>query len=89
MNNINEKIKLYFKTRKQRVSVSGVSIQYDWAIVVGCAIALIVLSGIYGIMVYRSISGGRALVSEGEGVSDADRMNNEIAKVVDRLAAER
>lgn len=85
MNKIN--IKLYFKKRKQRLSVFGISPKFDWYIILLLSIILLGFGIMYAVWLYVRISNNSAF----EGVEDQnpkieiEQKRIEIQKAVDQL----
>jgi hypothetical protein len=86
MNNVSEKIKLYFRKRKHRISISGVSVRADWALIISITSLLIVSGAVWAGFLYKGIASGTAFESsESEDVPDTEHKKNEIAKTVEYL----
>ncbi len=86
MNNLSEKIQLYFRKRKHRISISGTSVQADWILVVCLALVGAVAGAIYAGLLYKGILSGAAFES-GEEVQlpDTELKKQEISETVDFL----
>jgi hypothetical protein len=51
-------LKVYFKKRKQRLSISGISPSFDWAIIIGFSIILFLIGVGYAIYLYVQVNNG-------------------------------
>jgi flagellar basal body-associated protein FliL len=88
MNNLKEKTKIYLTQRRSRVSVSGISIGFDWVVILVLTTLAVVGGAAYGYVLYRGVSTGSAFESAApEGVEDYGQQREEIGRVVERLNA--
>jgi hypothetical protein len=81
------RIKLYFKKRKQRLSVFGVSPVFDWRFILGSG-ALIVLCGIvYAVYLYTNINNDTFFETTQDQSSqvELDKKKVQIQKTVELL----
>lgn len=85
MNKIN--LNLYFKKRKQRLSVFGISPQFDWYILIMTAFLGVVVGGIYAIYLYTNLSNGRLFKVEDDQSQylELEQKKMRIQKKVDAL----
>jgi hypothetical protein len=85
MNKIN--IKLYFKKRKQRLSVFGISPKFDWYVIILLSVILLGCGIVYATWLYIRISNNSVF----EGVEDQnpkieiEQKRIEIQDAVDKL----
>lgn len=87
MNNFNEKLKLYFRKRTQRVSVFGLSVSVDWYFILFCFVVVSVFGLAYAALSYVDISSGSAFREDDE-VAEVDETKikeNKISKTVEYL----
>lgn len=86
MNNPSEKIKLYFRKRKHRLSISGTSVRADWILVVCLALIGAVAGAVYAGLLYKGILSGAAFES-GEEVMlpDTEHKKRDISETVEFL----
>ncbi len=86
MNNLSEKIRLYFRKRKHRLSISGTSVQADWILIVCMALVGAVAGAIYSGLLYKGILNGSVFES-GEEVQlpDTELKKQEISEAVEFL----
>ena len=63
MNNLSEKIKLYFRKRKRRLSISGVRVDADWAGIMCLALVCATVGAVYAGFLYKGILSGSAFES--------------------------
>ncbi len=87
MNNLNEKIKLYFRKRTQRVSIFGLSVLVDWYFILLCFAALTIFGLAYSYLSYSNISSGEAFLGENavEGEDQTQVKKSKIEKTVEFL----
>jgi hypothetical protein len=86
MNNLRDRVKIYVTQRKSRISVSGISIGFDWCMIVSIAILLFVGGALYGFLLYRGISDGTAFeIAEPEGVGELTKKRTDIERTVELL----
>lgn len=86
MSNFNEKLKLYFKKRSHRLSVSGLSVRGDWyaLLVLGAVLSLCGLA--YAAYLYQGIVTGSLLEMERvDTQSDAGQKKRDVIRVVEAL----
>lgn len=87
MNNFKEKLKLYFKKRTQRISISGLSVLMDWYFILLCMIILTIVGFVIAVFEYRDISNGSVFESSAieSPVDLSNQKNKEIETVVEYL----
>lgn len=86
MNKLSEKIQLYFRKRKRRLSVSGATVQADWIGIVCLVILGFAIGAVYAGFLYKGILSGSAFES-GEVVPlpDNELKKQEISETVEFL----
>ncbi len=87
MNNFKEKLKLYFKKRTQRISLSGLSVVYDWYFILFCGIIFTLIGLVMAIFSYRDISNGSVFEGSDTPVESnaSQSKSREIEEVVNYL----
>ncbi len=86
MNNLSENIKLYFRKRKRRLSISGVRVDADWAGILYLVIVCSVVGAVYAGFLYKGILSGSAFeVEEAAPLPDNELKKQEIAETVEFL----
>ena len=86
MNNMSEKIKLYFRKRKHRLSLSGISVRADWMGILAVMILGAIGGAIYAGLLYKEIVSGSAFeADEVTRVPDIDLKKETISKTVEFL----
>jgi hypothetical protein len=85
MNKIN--IKLYFKKRKQRLSVFGISPKFDWCVILFLSLVLLGCGIVYATWLYIRISNNSAFesVEDQNPKIEIEQKRAEIQKAVDQL----
>lgn len=83
-------LKLYFKKRKQRLSVFGASIQFDWRFIQAITFALLIVGMVYaGILYVRITNGSMFEIVEDENPKiQIEQKRADIRKVVEQLDAQ-
>ena len=84
MSKFKEKTKLYFKKRRQRVSVSGISIDFDWKVLFSLFILACLASIVYAFWMYYSVATGSFFSSETREIegTDLETQHQEVENVV-------
>jgi uncharacterized protein YpmS len=87
MNNFKEKLKLYFKKRTQRISISGLTVWMDWYFILLCMIILTVIGFVIALFAYRDISNGSVFESPvpESSINLSGQKNEKIETVVEYL----
>lgn len=86
MNNLKDKTRIYLTQRKGRVSVSGISIRFDWSIILGVAIVVVLGGALYSYFLYNGVSNGTIFdTTVPEGSEDFEKKRKEIEQVVSEL----
>lgn len=85
MNKIN--LKTYFKKRKQRISVSGISIALDWWLILGITMFIFLYGIGYAIYLYVQINNNSLFeaVDIQDPYQEIDLKKQKIKKVVDTI----
>ncbi len=80
-------LKLYFKKRKQRLSVFGTSIKFDWQFILCVGIIILTAGILYATILYVQISNGSLFkVAEDQNPKiEIEQKRAEIKEVVDQL----
>lgn len=88
MNNLKDRAKVYLTQRRSRVSVSGISIGADWAMVVTLTAVALSAGAIYGYVLFNGVSSGSVFeAAEPEGAEDYAQKRSDIERAVERLGA--
>ena len=85
MNNLN--LKLYFKKRKQRLSLSGLSLTVDWLFILGLSLMIFIVGIVYAVYLYININNDSFFkIEQDNSVQiDLESKKAEIQKVVEML----
>lgn len=88
MNKLIFNIKEYFKNRKDRISFSGMSIEFDWIIILLWGVLIILVGLFYSIFIFRNISSEEIFNSALEATTTTESFDskmNSITKTVNTL----
>lgn len=85
MNKIN--LKTYFKKRKQRISVSGISTAFDWWLILGVTTLVFLCGAVYASYLYVQINNNSLfeVTDVQDPYQEIDSKKQKIKKVVDTI----
>lgn len=87
MNNLNLNLKLYFKKRKQRLSVFGISPKIDWWFILVLAGIIFVTGVVYAIYLYNTINNNTffEIIENTAFKNEIDYKKSQIKNTIDLL----
>lgn len=85
MNKVN--FKFEFKRRRDRLSVFGVSPEFDWKVILYFSIVVFVCGAVYAFLLYKNIMGGSffEVIDDQTQKIEVEQKIKNIDKVVDEL----
>ena len=80
-------LKLFFKKRKQRLSVFGLSIKFDWRFILCVGLTIVMCGIVYAVILYVQISNGSLFEVEEDQTPKIliEQKRAEIKDAVDKL----